>query len=218
MRLRTPAGTLVPLVGVARVVETCTSAEVTRENQRLMVAVTARLEGTDLGTAVRDVQSRLAKLTLPRGISIAIGGQRLSQAHAFASLAEALGAAVALVLLVLVFQFGRFASPVTILAAMPIALAGGVAALAATGTALNVSSLLGAILLIGLVVKNGILLLHRAEERLHAGESLEDALADAGAVRLRPIAILSPSQTPLRTIVIRPRVGLSPPGQRATDS
>ena len=187
VRLRTPAGTLVPLGGVARIVDGCTSAEVTRENQRLMVPVTARLEGTDLGTAVRAVQARLGKLALPRGVSVELGGQRLSQRRAFVGLAEALAAAVALVLLVLVFQFGRFSSPLAILAATPIALAGGVAALAATGTALNVSSLLGAILLVGLVVKNGILLLHRAEERARAGAPLGEALADAGAVRLRPI-------------------------------
>jgi multidrug efflux pump subunit AcrB len=187
VRLRTPAGGLVPLGGVARIVDGCSSSEVTRENQRLMVPVTARLEGIDLGSAVRQVEARLAKLALPRGISVELGGQRLSQRRAFIALAEALAAAVALVLLVLVFQFGRFSSPIAILAATPIALAGGVAGLAATGTALNVSSLLGAILLVGLVVKNGILLLHRAEERVAAGATLEDALADAGAVRLRPI-------------------------------
>ena len=187
VRLKTPAGTLVPLGGVARIVDGCSSAEVTRENQRLMVPVTVRLEGIDLGSAVRQVESRVGALKLPLGIAVEIGGQRLSQRRAFFALAEALGAAVALVLVVLVFQFGRFSSPLAILAATPIALAGGVAALAVTGTALNVSSLLGAILLVGLVVKNGILLLHRAEERLRAGASLDDALADAGAVRLRPI-------------------------------
>ncbi len=187
VRLRTPAGTLVPLGGVARIVDGCSSSEVTRENQRLMVPVTARLEGIDLGSAVRQVRARLGKLALPAGISIELGGQRLSQSRAFTALGEALGAAVALVLLVLVFQFGRFSAPLAILAATPIALAGGVAALAATGTALNVSSLLGAILLIGLVVKNGILLLHRAEERVQQGATVEDALAEAGAVRLRPI-------------------------------
>ena len=90
-------------------------------------------------------------------------------------------------LLVLVFQFRSFAAPVAILAAAPVALAGGVWALLLTGVALNVSSLLGAILLIGLVVKNGILLLHRAAEAEAAGESVAASLADAGAVRLRPI-------------------------------
>jgi multidrug efflux pump subunit AcrB len=187
VRLRTPAGTLVPLVGVASFDDRCSSSEITRENLRLMVAVTARLEGTDLGSAVSQVEQRVGKLELPRGYSIEIGGQRLSQQRAFVALAEALGAAVALVLLVLVFQFGRFAAPLAILAATPIALAGGLAALWVTGTPLNVSSLLGAILLVGLVVKNGILLLHRAEERRAEGLGLDDALADAGAVRLRPI-------------------------------
>jgi multidrug efflux pump subunit AcrB len=86
-----------------------------------------------------------------------------------------------------VFQFGGFTAPFCILAATPLALAGGVGALLVTGTALNVSSLLGAILLIGLVVKNGILLLHRAEEALAAGMPLADAVAEAGKVRLRPI-------------------------------
>ena len=187
VRLRTPAGTLVPLGGVARVVDGCSSAEVTRENGRLMVPVTVRLDGVDLGAAVRAVETRVAALGLPKSIAVEVGGQRLSQRRAFVALAEALAAAVALVLLVLVFQFNRFTPPLAILAATPVALAGGVAALAVTGSALNVSSLLGAILLVGLVVKNGILLLHRAEERRRAGATIEDALAEAGAVRLRPI-------------------------------
>jgi multidrug efflux pump subunit AcrB len=97
---------------------------------------------------------------------------------------------------VLVFQFRGFAAPLAILAAAPVALAGGVAALLVTGVALNVSSLLGAILLVGLVVKNGILLLHHADERLRAGEPLGAALEDAGRVRLRPILM-----TTLCTIV-----------------
>jgi multidrug efflux pump subunit AcrB len=187
VRLRTPAGRLVPLGGVARVVDDCAPAEVMRENGRLMVPVTARLEGTDLGSAMRAVESRVAGVALPPGIAVELGGERLSQRRAFVALAEALAAAVALVLLVLVFQFGRFSAPLAILGATPIALAGGIAALFATGTALDVSSLLGAILLVGLVVKNGILLLHRAEEQHASGAPMAEALADAGAVRLRPI-------------------------------
>ncbi|MGZ3443219.1 MAG: efflux RND transporter permease subunit, partial [Polyangia bacterium] len=95
VRLRTPAGTLVPLAGVAHIVDGCSSAEVTRENQRLMVRVTARLEGVDLGSAVQKVESRVGALKLPLGVSIEIGGQRLSQRRAFIALAEALGAAAA---------------------------------------------------------------------------------------------------------------------------
>jgi multidrug efflux pump subunit AcrB len=136
---------------------------------------------------VNEVDRRVAGVTLPAGYHVEIGGQRLSQRESFRALALALGAAVALVLLVLVFQFRSFAAPLAILAAAPLALGGGVAALWATGTALNVSSLLGAILLVGLVVKNGILLLHHADERQREGASLERALVEAGQVRLRPI-------------------------------
>ncbi len=187
VRIRTARGAWVPLSELGTVSDDCAPSEITRENLRLMVPVTARLEGTDLGTAMSEVQKRLATITLPPGYTIEIGGQRLSQKQAFHSLALALAAAVALVLLVLVFQFDGFAAPAAILCAAPLALAGGVIALWASGTALNVSSLLGAILLIGLVVKNGILLLHRAALRQEEGEPLDEALADAGRIRLRPI-------------------------------
>jgi multidrug efflux pump subunit AcrB len=187
VRIRAPSGALVPLSELGRVADACEPSEVTRENLRLMVPVTARLEGRDLGSAVREVSSRLGALTLPRGVSVEIGGQRLSQREAFADLAEALAAAFALVLVVLVFQFGDIAAPLSILTAAPVGLAGGLFALAVTRTALDVSSLLGAILLVGLVVKNGILLLDYAEEQRRAGAPLDEALASAGARRLRPI-------------------------------
>jgi CzcA family heavy metal efflux pump len=187
IRVRTAEGAWVPIAALGRVEDGCAPSEIQRENLRLMVPVTARLENRDLGSAVVEVESRLKKLALPRGYTVEIGGQRLSQQESFRALGLALGAAVALVLLVLVFQFGGFAAPVAILAAAPLALVGGVAALLATGIALNVSSLLGAILLVGLVVKNGILLLHRTAEREAAGEPTAAALVEAGATRLRPI-------------------------------
>src|SRR5262249_54987708 len=105
-RLRSPSGQWVPLAGVARLRGRLgAAAEIGRENLRLMVPVTARLEGRDLGSAVAEVQSRLDRIQLPRGYAVEVGGQRLSQREAFRALAAALGAAVALVLLVLVFQF-----------------------------------------------------------------------------------------------------------------
>lgn len=187
IRIRTPAGLWVPLVELGRVEDACVASEIDRENLRLMVPVTARLEGRGLGSAVTEVNARLARIELPRGYTLEIGGQRRSQEDAFLELGTALGAAVALVLLILVFQFRAFSAPLAILVAAPVALAGGVAALVAADVALNVSSLLGAILLIGLVVKNGILFLHRARQRELAGDPLDAALADAGRLRLRPI-------------------------------
>jgi CzcA family heavy metal efflux pump len=187
IRIKTPTGVFVPLVELGRVDDSCAASEIQRENLRLKVPVTARLEGRDLGSAVKEVEQRVRTLELPKGYALEIGGLRLSQQESFRELATALIAAVALVLLVLVFQFGSFEAPIAILVAAPVALAGGLAALLLTGIALNVSSLLGAILLVGLVVKNGILFLHRAAEREAAGEPIADALRDAGRVRLRPI-------------------------------
>src|SRR5262249_3951930 len=154
-------------------------------NLRLMVPVTARLEGRDLGSAVREVEGALAQLQLPPGYELEIGGQRLSQREAFRPLGLAIAAALALVLLGLVFQFGSFRAALAILAAMPLALAGGLLALVVTRVPLNVSSLLGGILLVGLVVKNGILLIHRAREREAGGEPVREALVDAARLRLR---------------------------------
>jgi multidrug efflux pump subunit AcrB len=188
LRIKTAAGTWVPLVELGRIEDDCVASEINRENLRLMVPVTARLsEGQSLGSAVAEVEARLSKLTLPRGYSLEVGGLRLSQEASFRELGLALGAALALVLVVLVFQFGSFDAPLAILAAMPIALAGGAGALLATRTPLNVSSLLGGILLVGLVVKNGILFLDRSRQREAEGLPLDEALADAGRVRLRPI-------------------------------
>ena len=187
VKLRAPSGALVPLTELAHVDDGCAPAEWSRENLRMMVHVTARLEERDLGGAVADVEAKLRTIELPRGVAVEIGGQRLSQKESFRALGVALATALALVLLVLVFQFRGFGAPLAILCALPTALAGGVAALLATGTPLNVSSLLGAILLIGLAVKNGILLLHHATVREAEGLPLVEALAEAGAVRLQPI-------------------------------
>jgi CzcA family heavy metal efflux pump len=187
LRIKTPSGAWVPLIELGRIEDACVSSEITRENLRLMVPVTARLEGRGLGSAVEEVSARIKDFELPRGYAIEIGGQRISQQDSFRELALALGAAVALVMLILVFQFGSLSAPLSILIATPVALAGGVAALVISGIALNVSSLLGAILLVGLVVKNGILFLHWTKVRESEGATVQDALIEAGRVRLRPI-------------------------------
>jgi multidrug efflux pump subunit AcrB len=187
VRLKTPAGGWIPLVGVAHIEDSCAPSEINRENLRLMVPVTARLEGRDLGSAMADVERVLSGVELPRGYAIEIGGQRLSQQESFRALGFAIGGALALVLVVLVFQFSSFGASFAILATLPLALVGGLLALLVTRTPLNVSSLLGGILLVGLVVKNGILLLHRTREGEGAGEPINDALVEAARLRLRPI-------------------------------
>ena len=187
LRLRTPSGAFIPLAELGRVQDDCAPSEISRENLRLMVPVTARLQNRDLGSAAAEVEQKLASVKLPTGYSVEVAGQKLSQRDSFRSLAWAIAAALALVLIVLVFQFSSFAASFAILAALPLAVAGGLLALAATRVALNVSSLLGGILLVGLVVKNGILLLHRTREREAEGEPVAAALVEAARVRLRPI-------------------------------
>jgi len=154
-----------------------------------MVPVTARLEGRSLGAVSADVDAQVRRLALTNDLDLEIGGQRVSQHEAFYALELAIGTALALVAMVLVFQFGSFEVALAILAALPLALAGGLLSLALTRTALNVSSLLGGILLVGLVVKNGILLMHRARQREAEGATTLDALVDAVQLRVRPIVM-----------------------------
>jgi len=149
--------------------------------------VTARLEGRDLGSAVGDLQKRLASVKLPVGYSIEIGGQVQSQRQAFLDLVMVLGIAAALVLVVLVAEFRALTPAFLILCVAPLSAGGAFLLLVITRTDLNVSSAMGLILLVGLVVKNGIVLMDFAARRHAGGSSWRDALLQAGARRLRPI-------------------------------
>jgi CzcA family heavy metal efflux pump len=185
--LTTTAGAVVPLSGVAVLQLVQGEAQLFREDLRQMVPVTARLEGRDLGRGVRDVRRALAQDPWPVGTSYAIGGLHESQQTSFRSLVLVLGIALALVFGVLVAQFRRFTPALVVLSAAPLSLVGAFLLLLVTGTPLNVSSFMGLILLVGLIVKNGIILVDYADILVARGLSHEEALAEAGAVRLRPI-------------------------------
>ena len=152
-----------------------------------MVPVTARLEGRDLGSGVRDVGAALRADPWPVGYSYSIGGLFESQQASFRSMMLVLAIAVLLVFGVLVAQFRRFTPALVILSAAPLSLVGAFGLLLLTGTPLNVSSFMGLILLIGLIVKNGIILVDYADIAAARGMSREEALLEAGTVRLRPI-------------------------------
>jgi CzcA family heavy metal efflux pump len=158
-----------------------------REDQRRLVSVKAQLDGIGLGTAVGRVRDVLAKTHLPPGVTASIGGQFQSQQESFYNLTIVLGAAIVLVFSVMLFQFRAFGAPLVILALMPLSLFGAAAGLLAARTALNVASFMGVIMLVGIVVKNGILLLDRAQQEMDAGNSPEEAVIAGGRVRLRPI-------------------------------
>jgi multidrug efflux pump subunit AcrB len=134
-----------------------------------------------------DVRRALGRVALPAGVTLEIGGQYASQQAAFRELLGVLALAIGAVLLLLVAQFGGFRGPLAIIVAVPLGVTGALLMLAAAGVPFNVSSFMGVILLVGLIVKNGILLLDAAHHASDAGDDTAAALARAGRVRLRPI-------------------------------
>ena len=180
-------GKLVPAGSLVRIGEQKGQPELMRENLRQMALVTAHLEKRDLGSAVTEVKAMLAGFKLPVGYTYEVGGQFESQRQAFKELLMVFAIATTLVFVILVIEFKRFTPAALILAAAPLSLGGAFALLAATKVDLNVSSAMGLILLIGLVVKNGIVLLDFAERRREEGLPIEEAMQLAAETRLRPI-------------------------------
>ena len=156
--LQAPGGFYLPLSAVSTVETVPGTSEINRENQRRLDTVTAELEGRDLGSVMRDVDAMMKKETLPPGVTYVLAGQFQSQNESFANLTQVLALAILLVFSVMLFQFRTFTAPLTILLMIPLALFGVALGLWATGTPLNVSSFMGAVMLVGIVVKNGILL------------------------------------------------------------
>jgi multidrug efflux pump subunit AcrB len=185
--IRGADGKLVPLSSLGRAVPAAGESALSRENLRQMALLTARLEGRDLGSAVAEIQARLKKVRLPVGYTFEVGGQYESQRQAFSELLLVFAIAAGLVLIILVFEFRAFIPALLLLLAAPLSLGGSFLLLRLTGTELNVSAAMGLILLIGLVVKNGIVMLDYAHH-LHAeGAPFEEAVSSAARVRLRPI-------------------------------
>jgi CzcA family heavy metal efflux pump len=187
LTLKTPDGRLVPLSAVARAEVAAGDGELTRENLRQVALVTGRLEGRDLGSAASDIQGRLRKLKLPVGYSAEVGGQYETQRQAFRELMLVFGTAAALVLLVLVIEFRALTPALILLLAAPLSFGGSFLLLRLAGSELDVSSAMGLILLIGLAVKNGIVMLDYAHRLHKEGEPFVDSVAQAARVRLRPI-------------------------------
>ncbi len=158
-----------------------------RENLQRDVAVTGRFEGVSLGTGMQMVQKAVPDLELPLRIRVVYGGTYAEQQKSFQDLLLVLALAVVLVFMVLLFEFGTFGAPAAILASALLSTSGVFLALLITGTTFNISSFMGLIMVIGIVAKNGILLLD-ADQRFRAeGYSARDAMIEAGERRLRPI-------------------------------
>ena len=180
--------TTTPLASIATVTPTVTRAEYHRENQQQVISITADVSTRSLGAVMGDVQRVLAQQRPPAGIRVEIAGQYANQRASFRALMIVLTLAAVSVVAIMLIQFRSFIEPLLIVMAAPVSFVGAVGLLWVTGTQLNVSSLMGLILLIGLIVKNGIILLDFTELRMRDhGEPLEIAIRHAARVRLRPI-------------------------------
>lgn len=193
LQIRSPAkNTLFRLDQVADIEYDKGQTEIARDGLRRTVGVTARLEGLDLGSAIKQIQSKLAKeVKLPAGMTIEYGGLYREQQSSFRELTLALALAVALVFVTLLIEFRSFSHPAAIVIGAILALSGVFAALLITHTTLNVVSYMGMIMVVGIVAKNGILMLDAVEEHLAAGDSLRDALLRSGRRRFRPVLMTS---------------------------
>ncbi len=161
--------------------------EIIRENLQRRIGVTGRFEGVSLGKGMEIVQKAVADMNVPPSIRVVYGGTYAEQQKSFRDLLAVLAMAVVLVFTVLLFEFRTFAAPTAILASAILSTSGVFLALLVTGTTFNISSFMGLIMVIGIVAKNGILLLD-ADQRFRAeGSSARDAMIEAGERRLRPI-------------------------------
>ncbi|HYW70668.1 MAG TPA: efflux RND transporter permease subunit [Pyrinomonadaceae bacterium] len=191
LQVRSSSGQLLRVDQVADVEYEPGQTEISRENLRQNVSITGRLEGVDLGTAINQIKSQLASVKLPPGMSVEFGGLYQEQQSSFGELTISLILAVLLVFITLLIEFRSFAHPIAIVTGAVLALSGVLLALFITGMTLNVVSLMGMIMIVGIVAKNGILMLDAVEEHLAAGDTLREALLRSGRRRFRPVLMTS---------------------------
>jgi CzcA family heavy metal efflux pump len=193
--LSSQSGSRATLGSLATVEELPGQTEILRENLQRMLAVTARFEGLDLGTGIQLVKKAVADLNIPSAIRIVYGGSYEEQQKSFHDLAVVLILAIVLVFTVLLFEFGNFGAPLAILSSALLSTSGVFLALLITGTTFNISSFMGLIMVIGIVAKNGILLLDADQKFRAEGARPEQAMILAGERRLRPILMTALATT-----------------------
>ena len=178
---------MVPLRQVADLVETESPQIIKRQDLQRRIGIYAGVEGRPSGDVGSDVQKVASAMQLPPGYSLKAAGQQEDMQESFKAAMAALAMAVIFIYLILASQFASFTQPVAIMASLPFSLIGVLLALLVTRTTLNIFSIIGFIMLMGLVTKNAILLVDFANRARRAGAGLHEALKDAGQVRLRPI-------------------------------
>ncbi|MGB9792277.1 MAG: efflux RND transporter permease subunit, partial [Thermacetogeniaceae bacterium] len=187
IRILSPTGVSVPLREIAEIREGVTPAVIRRQDQTRVCTITGDLAGRPLGVVIRDIKARLAGLRLPPGYEITYGGQQKMMQESFSSLGFALVLGILLVYMVMASQFESLLHPFVIMFTIPLALIGVVLAFIITGKTFGVTAFIGVILLAGIVVKNGIVLVDYINTLRRRGLSREEAILQAGPVRLRPV-------------------------------
>jgi multidrug efflux pump subunit AcrB len=182
-------GTPISLDSVATLDEVFNPEIIRRQNLQRREAVFAGVKDRSAGEVSEEVQKLIKETNLPPGYSFDVGGQMQQQAEAFGGLLAAMALAVIFIYIVLASQFGSFLQPIAIMASLPLALIGVMLALLLWRSTLNVFSMIGLVMLMGLVTKNAILLVDYANHARKAGKSVADALLEAGLTRMRPIVM-----------------------------
>ncbi|MDM5157543.1 efflux RND transporter permease subunit [Bacillus sp. DX1.1] len=186
-KIETPLGTEVAVKDVMTVKEGETSNTVTHRDGRTYAEVTAKLTTDDVSKASASVQKEVDRMDLPTGVDVSMGGVTEDIQESFTQLGLAMLAAIAIVYFVLVVTFGGALAPFAILFSLPFTIIGALVALLISGETLSVSAMIGALMLIGIVVTNAIVLIDRVLHKEREGLSTREALLEAGATRLRPI-------------------------------
>ncbi|WP_438445785.1 efflux RND transporter permease subunit [Gorillibacterium sp. sgz5001074] len=185
--IKTVTGTTIALKEIAKVREIDAPVTISREKQLEVVKVSAMIDSKDKGGVSQKVSAELDKLELPAGVSREVSGVSDDIANSFSEMFVAMIASVFIVYLIMVLAFGNAGAPFAILFSLPLAAIGGLLGLLVTRESVNVTSLIGFLMLIGIVVTNAIVLIDRVQQLRDQGESVRDALMDAGTTRLRPI-------------------------------
>ncbi|KAF1086041.1 Swarming motility protein SwrC [Sporotomaculum syntrophicum] len=220
LNITTPAGTLLPLSQVAELTQEQGPNSISREDQARIVTVTSQLAGRDLGSVTEDIQRGVAKIDMPSGYLVEYGGEQEQMADTFGTLLLVLVLAIIMVYLVMVAQFESLMYPFVIMFSVPVTLTGVVFSLLITRRTFSVVAFIGVIMLVGIVVKNAIVLVDYVNILRRRGLERNDAILKAGPTRLRPILMTalctsiamlpmalgigegSESQAPLATVVV----------------
>jgi HAE1 family hydrophobic/amphiphilic exporter-1 len=186
-KLTSPLGKQVKISDVVKLKKGTTADTITRQDGKTYVSVSGKLKGNNVSAVSKKVQQKLNGLSLPSGVSVSMGGVTKDMKNSFSQLGLAMLAAIAIVYLILVITFGGALAPFAILFSLPFTVIGGLVGLWVTGESLSISAMIGALMLIGIVVTNAIVLIDRVIHKEREGLSTREALLEAGMTRIRPI-------------------------------